>query len=211
MAISNHRVSILYDIQRWHSRIDARRTTYSPLGRSISICIRFGKGSLLTLIGTYFQDSPASHSETTEQEWQWLTQATTKIPGHHHSVIIWGETSKPTAPTPSTDLPHNPAQAPCQRPYPSELQPLELVWANVKGHVGRRNTDGTGLADVKEQLEEAFEVLKAGLFKAVAKLQRGNCRSCTNICWQLTAYNPTRSLRRRVAVIMMPKAIVHSS
>ncbi|RHY53960.1 hypothetical protein DYB38_004209 [Aphanomyces astaci] len=91
MAVSNHRVSVLYDIQRWHSRIDARRTTYSPSGRSISICIRLGKGSLLTLIGTYCQDSPASHRETTEQEWQWLTQATTKIPGHHHSVIMGGD------------------------------------------------------------------------------------------------------------------------
>ncbi|RHZ19157.1 hypothetical protein DYB37_008079, partial [Aphanomyces astaci] len=90
MAVSNHRVSVLYDIQRWHSRIDARRTTYSPSGCSISICIRLGKGSLLTLIGTYCQDSPASHRETTEQEWQWLTQATTKIPGHHHSVIMGG-------------------------------------------------------------------------------------------------------------------------
>ncbi|RHY18959.1 hypothetical protein DYB32_010304 [Aphanomyces invadans] len=35
-------------------------------------------------------------------------------------------------------------------PHHSDLQPIELVWANVKGHVGRRYTDATGLSDAKE-------------------------------------------------------------
>ncbi|KAF0710418.1 hypothetical protein AaE_012530 [Aphanomyces astaci] len=54
-------------------------------------------------------------------------------------------------------------------PYHSDLQPIELVWANVKGHVGRRYTDGTGRADVKERLEEAFEVLKASTIQGCIK------------------------------------------
>ncbi|RHZ23584.1 hypothetical protein DYB26_007256, partial [Aphanomyces astaci] len=91
MAISNHRVSLLYDITRWHSRIDARRTTYSPSGRSISICIRLGKGSLLTLIGTYCQDTPTAHREETNLEWQWLTQAAAHTPGPHHFVVMGGD------------------------------------------------------------------------------------------------------------------------
>ncbi|ETV78654.1 hypothetical protein H257_08145 [Aphanomyces astaci] len=66
----------------WHARIDARRTSYFPSGRSISICVRLGKGSLLTLIGTYCQDPPAAHREATDQEWQWLAQATTQTTGH---------------------------------------------------------------------------------------------------------------------------------
>ncbi|RHY84389.1 hypothetical protein DYB35_007712 [Aphanomyces astaci] len=91
MAISNHRVSLLYDITRWHSRIDARRTTYSPSGRSISICIRLGKGSLLTLIGTYCQDTPTAHREETNLEWQWLTQAAAHTTGPHHFVVMGGD------------------------------------------------------------------------------------------------------------------------
>ncbi|RHX97985.1 hypothetical protein DYB36_007076, partial [Aphanomyces astaci] len=109
MAISNHRVSLLYDIQRWHSRIDARSTTYSPSGRSLAITIRLGKGTLVTLLGTYCQDNPAAHKEDTDREWQWLAQAATRVTGPHHYVIMGGDfnTYGPnpldrSAPTPRT-------------------------------------------------------------------------------------------------------------
>ncbi|ETV65962.1 hypothetical protein H257_17440 [Aphanomyces astaci] len=67
MAISNHRVSILYDTTL---ALMMYCTPYSPSGRRISICVRLGKGSLLALIGTYCQDTPAAHREATDQEWQ---------------------------------------------------------------------------------------------------------------------------------------------
>ncbi|KAF0768185.1 hypothetical protein AaE_002803 [Aphanomyces astaci] len=38
----------------------------------------------------------------------------------------------------------------------SELQPIELVWANVKGTVGRAYTSTTTFQDVRDRLEKAF-------------------------------------------------------
>ncbi|ETV64450.1 hypothetical protein H257_18667 [Aphanomyces astaci] len=65
--------------------------TYSPSGRSISICIRLGKGSLITLIGTYCQDIPTAHREETNLEWQWLTQAAAHTTEPHHFVVMGGD------------------------------------------------------------------------------------------------------------------------
>ncbi|RHZ38745.1 hypothetical protein DYB26_007637, partial [Aphanomyces astaci] len=38
----------------------------------------------------------------------------------------------------------------------SELQPIEMVWANVKGTVGRQYTSTTTFQDVRDRLERAF-------------------------------------------------------
>ncbi|DAZ94152.1 TPA: hypothetical protein N0F65_007352 [Lagenidium giganteum] len=45
-------------------------------------------------------------------------------------------------------------------PHHSDLQPIELVWANVKGTVGCQDTSATTFADVKERLVTAFANLK---------------------------------------------------
>lgn len=42
-------------------------------------------------------------------------------------------------------------------PYHSDLQPIELVWANVKGEVGRQYSTETKFADIKPRLQRAFE------------------------------------------------------
>ena len=41
-------------------------------------------------------------------------------------------------------------------PYHSDLQPIELVWAHVKGAVGRQYTVGTTFAQVLQRLKQAF-------------------------------------------------------
>ncbi|KAF4144139.1 DDE superfamily endonuclease, partial [Phytophthora infestans] len=42
-------------------------------------------------------------------------------------------------------------------PYHSDLQPIEIVWANVKGEVGRQYSTKTTFADIKPRLQRAFE------------------------------------------------------
>jgi len=46
-------------------------------------------------------------------------------------------------------------------PYHSRLQPIELVWACVKGRVGRQYSVDTTVKDVRRQLDEAFDSLPA--------------------------------------------------
>ncbi len=46
-------------------------------------------------------------------------------------------------------------------PHYSDLQPIELVWANVKGQVGRQYTTETKLEDVRLRLEAAFDGLES--------------------------------------------------
>lgn len=45
-------------------------------------------------------------------------------------------------------------------PRYSDLQPIELVWAHIKGAVGRQYTAGTKLADVKARLDVEFAKLE---------------------------------------------------
>ncbi|ETV69292.1 hypothetical protein H257_14919 [Aphanomyces astaci] len=57
----------------------------------------------------------------------------------------------------------------------SELQPIELVWANVKGTVGRAYTSTTTFQDVRDRLEKAFfeldtEVIHNTIESSTAKL-----------------------------------------
>ncbi|CAK4077323.1 unnamed protein product [Aphanomyces euteiches] len=44
-------------------------------------------------------------------------------------------------------------------PHHSDLQPIELIWANVPGHVGRQYDTTTTFADVLTRLEKAFDKL----------------------------------------------------
>ncbi|RHZ08379.1 hypothetical protein DYB31_006209 [Aphanomyces astaci] len=54
-------------------------------------------------------------------------------------------------------------------PHHSDLQPIELVWEIVKGQVGRRYTDGTGLSEVKALREEEFDDLKPSSIQGCIK------------------------------------------
>ena len=46
-------------------------------------------------------------------------------------------------------------------PYHCDLQPIEMVWSQVKGEVGRQYDTGTIMQIVKQRLEAAFEHLSA--------------------------------------------------
>ncbi|OQR87286.1 hypothetical protein ACHHYP_09226 [Achlya hypogyna] len=46
-------------------------------------------------------------------------------------------------------------------PYHSDLQPIVLVWANVKGAVGRQYTSTASFADVLERSKAAFARLSS--------------------------------------------------
>ena len=46
-----------------------------------------------------------------------------------------------------------------QTPQNYEINPTEMVWANVKGTVGRQYTTTKALADVKSRLKSAFATL----------------------------------------------------
>lgn len=45
-------------------------------------------------------------------------------------------------------------------PHYSDLQPIELVWALIKGNVGRQYSEGTKLSDVKSRLDREFAQLQ---------------------------------------------------
>ncbi|OQS00912.1 hypothetical protein ACHHYP_02185 [Achlya hypogyna] len=47
-------------------------------------------------------------------------------------------------------------------PYFSELQPIEMIWANVKGKVGRAYTSDTSFSQVLQRLDDAFWSLDGG-------------------------------------------------
>jgi hypothetical protein len=61
-------------------------------------------------------------------------------------------------------------------PYHSDLQPIELAWAYVKGKVGRQYSNGTTLEMVHQRLLDAFRELE-GDHSAVA----GMIRTCTEL------------------------------
>ena len=46
-------------------------------------------------------------------------------------------------------------------PYHYDLQPIEMVWSQIKGEVGRQYDLSTTMVIVKQQLESAFEHLNA--------------------------------------------------
>jgi hypothetical protein len=46
-------------------------------------------------------------------------------------------------------------------PYHSDLQPIELLWAYVKGNIGRQYSFDTTFEDVRARLIEEFEALRA--------------------------------------------------
>jgi hypothetical protein len=46
-------------------------------------------------------------------------------------------------------------------PYHSDLQPIEIVWAIVKGEVGRQYSTSTKFADIQPRLERAFANLQS--------------------------------------------------
>ena len=46
-------------------------------------------------------------------------------------------------------------------PHHSDLQPIELVWANVKGDVGRQHTTNTTFAQVLDRLNNSFTNLQS--------------------------------------------------
>jgi hypothetical protein len=57
-------------------------------------------------------------------------------------------------------------------PRYSELQPIETVWAIVKGRVGRQYTTATTLADVEDRLRAEFAALVPKTVEAC--IQRAN-------------------------------------
>jgi len=46
-------------------------------------------------------------------------------------------------------------------PHYSDLQPIEIVWANVKGQIGRQYNTETTFADVLVRLQAAFDGLQS--------------------------------------------------
>jgi len=62
-------------------------------------------------------------------------------------------------------------------PYHSRLQPIELVWAYVKGIVGRAYTVSTTFADVRARLDAALDALPSSviykcIMNSVAEVNR---------------------------------------
>ena len=79
--------------------------------------------------------------------------------------VLWGrvkafvkENVKPIIVSMAEDAGHTVVWSP---PHYSDLQPIELVWANVKGTVGRQYTTQTTFQDVNTRLERAFIELQS--------------------------------------------------
>ena len=79
--------------------------------------------------------------------------------------VLWGrmkafiqENVKPIIVSMAEEAGHTVVWSP---PHHSDLQPIELVWANVKGIVGRQYTTETTFQDVKNRLDAAFTGLES--------------------------------------------------
>ena len=78
--------------------------------------------------------------------------------------VIWGRLKKhieknikPIIVTMAEEAGHMVVWSP---PHHSDLQPIELIWANVKGAVGRQYTTDTTFKDVLVRLKQAFDELR---------------------------------------------------
>ena len=58
-------------------------------------------------------------------------------------------------------------------PYHSDLQPIELVWALVKGNVGRQYSVGTTLELVNQRLEAEFKKLEISGQSTIGRMIEG--------------------------------------
>jgi hypothetical protein len=54
-------------------------------------------------------------------------------------------------------------------PYCPEVQPIELLWAQVKRYVAARSTHGRSLTEAREQTEEGFEVVTKTFCNSIVK------------------------------------------
>ena len=88
-------------------------------------------------------------------------------------------------------------------PHHSDLQPIEIVWANVKGDVGRLYTDMTKFPEVKKRLVKAFSKLSHHTIKGLYDLQKANYKSCTNISFRLMHMRRTKNLQQRAVPTVM--------
>ncbi|RHY54856.1 hypothetical protein DYB28_008742 [Aphanomyces astaci] len=59
-------------------------------------------------------------------------------------------------------------------PHHSDLQPIEMIWALVKGDVGRQYTDMTKFPEVKTRLVAAFAKLTPHAIKGCVKVAEGS-------------------------------------
>ncbi|KAF0706155.1 hypothetical protein AaE_014251 [Aphanomyces astaci] len=93
--------------------------------------------------------------------------------GHEHKSELWGLLAthirahvKPIITDMAERRGHSIVFTP---PHHSDLQPIEIVWAIVKGEVGRQYTDMTKFPDVKLRLEAAFANLKPSTIKGCVR------------------------------------------
>jgi transposase len=56
-------------------------------------------------------------------------------------------------------------------PYHSDLQPIELLWAKIKGNVARLYSNGRKIEELKEQLDAEFKSSSLSTEKASASIQ----------------------------------------
>ena len=94
-------------------------------------------------------------------------------PGKLLKIVLWGRVNAyinksflPVVCQMAKDAGHEVIHSP---PHYSDLQPIEIVWANVKGEVGRQHTTDTTFKEVLVRLEAAF-----------AKLQSCTVQGCIN-------------------------------
>ncbi|RHY34040.1 hypothetical protein DYB32_001192 [Aphanomyces invadans] len=74
-------------------------------------------------------------------------------------------------------------------PHHSDLQPIELVWAIVKGEVGRRYDNETKFADVKKRINAAFAALTTGAMKGCVKVVQEKLKLLHEYLVQVDAMN----------------------
>jgi len=54
-------------------------------------------------------------------------------------------------------------------PFCPEVQPIELLWAEIKRYVANRSTLNRSITETRQQTEEAFESLTKGFFYNIIK------------------------------------------
>jgi hypothetical protein len=54
-------------------------------------------------------------------------------------------------------------------PFCPEVQPIELLWAEVKSYVAQRSTHNRSITEAREQTEEAFEKVSKMFFNNIIK------------------------------------------
>lgn len=93
-------------------------------------------------------------------------------------------------------------------PHHSDLQPIETVWAIVKGEVGHHYTSATTFKEIRDRLEMAFARLQVSWFPSVLTLTSSTSQQAQHSSPALASV--LNAVRRPTASIQLSSRCIRS-